>query len=90
VLLREEDFLPEGAGGGLWEDAGGGAAALLAGEGGLLGAEVLEGEAVGLLVVSMTGGTEGSDRPACSEPAPVLPAPVSSISGGEEKSSSAR
>jgi hypothetical protein len=84
ALLREEDFLPELAGGGLLADAGGGAAAPLAEEGGC----VLEGEAV--VVFSRTGGTKGSDRPACSEPATVLPAPVSSISGGEEKSSSAR
>lgn len=74
-------------------EAGGGAAAPLANEGGLVAAEeeVLLGEEVVVcLVFSGTGGTGGSDRPLGSEPAPVLPAPVSSISGGEKKSSSAR
>jgi hypothetical protein len=90
--LFRESFLPEGAGGGLLEDAGGGAAAPLAREDGFNGAEeVLEGEAVGtLLVFSRTGRTKGSDRPVWSEPAPVLLALGSSKSGGEVKSSSAR
>jgi hypothetical protein len=64
-MLLREIFLPEGAGGGLLEDAGGGAAAPLAGEGGFDSAEeeVLVGEAVGTLVVfSRTGRTKGSDR----------------------------
>jgi hypothetical protein len=74
------------------EDAGGGASAPLAGEAGFLGPEeeVLQGEVVNLLVFSRTGGTKGFGRPACSEPAPVLLALESSISGGEEKSSSTR
>ena len=92
VLFRES-FWPGEAGGGLLEDAGGGAAAPLAGEGILVAAEeeVLLGEEVdACLVFSGTGGTKRSNRPLSSEPAPMLPAPVSSVSGGEEKASSAR
>ena len=70
-------------------EAGGGVVVPLAGEGDL--AEVEEawwGEAVVVrLVFSRTGGTGGSDRLLGSEPAPMLPAPVSSVSGGELKSS---
>jgi hypothetical protein len=91
--LFRENFLPEGAGGGLLADAGGGTATPLAGEGGFVGAEgqVLVREAVGtLLVFSRTGGTKGSNRPVCSELAPMLLAPVSSNLVGEQESSSAR
>jgi hypothetical protein len=74
-------------------EAIGGAAALLAGEEvpGDADAGVLEGEAiVAFFFFSGTGETRGSNRPASSEQAPVLLAPVSSNSGGETKSSSAR
>ena len=62
------------------------------------GAEVSGAEASGavleevffLFFFSGTGGTEGSARPAGSFPAPMLLAPVSWVSGGEAKSSSAR
>jgi hypothetical protein len=92
LALLREIFLPGGVGGGLLEDAGGGAAAPLAGEevaGGAVGG-VLEREAVDGLVFSGTDGTRGSGRSLDSEPAPMLTASVSSISGGEVKSSSAR
>jgi hypothetical protein len=71
----------------LLEDVGGGAAAPLADGVGFLGAgeEVLMGEAISLLVSLWTGGTKGSGRPTYSELAPL-----SSITGGEEKSSSTR
>jgi hypothetical protein len=82
-----------GAGGGSLADAGVGAAASLASEedGGGADDEVLEGEAVdACLVFSKTGGTKGYDRPVSFETTPMLLAPVSSKSRGEEKSSSAR
>jgi hypothetical protein len=62
----------------------------LAGEDGLEGAEeeVLAGEVVGASVLfSRMGGIKGSDRPVWFKPAPMSLAPVSSDSGGEEKSS---
>jgi hypothetical protein len=63
ALLREENFLPEGAEGGFLKDVGGGIAAPLAGDGGFDSAEEV-GEVAGTSVVfSRTGGTKGSDRP---------------------------
>jgi hypothetical protein len=89
VPFRE---LFRGAGGGLLEDAGGGAGASLAGEeeGGAAGDGVLEGEAATWVVFSRTGGTKGYGRPISYEPAPMLQASVSSYSAGEEVSSSMR
>jgi hypothetical protein len=62
------------------------------------GAEVSGAEASGagledvffLFFFSRTGGTEVSAHPTGSFPAPILLAPVSWVSGGEVKSSSAR
>jgi hypothetical protein len=73
-------------------EADGGAATPLAGEGVAGGAVggVLDGEVEDGLVFSGTDGTRGSGRSLDSEPAPMLTASVSSISGGEVKSSSAR
>ena len=70
-------------------EAGGGAVVPLAGEGDLAEVEeARQGEAVAVcLVFSRTGRTGGSDHPLGSEPAPMLPAPVSPVSGGELKSS---
>jgi hypothetical protein len=66
VLLRVDNFLPEGAGGGFLEDVGYDAVGPLAGEGGFGGAEekVLVGKAEGAsVVISTTSGTKGVDRP---------------------------
>jgi hypothetical protein len=61
-----ENFLLEGPEGGLTEEASGGAAELLVGEGGFIckEGEVLAGEAVDSSVLfSRKGGTKGSDHP---------------------------
>ena len=83
----------EAAGGGdgaPFADEGASGVSLAADE--VAGAEgsgtVLEGEAMAFFWG--TGGTRGSARPVSLLPAPVLLAPVSSASGGEKKSSSAR
>jgi hypothetical protein len=77
----------------LGAEAGGGAGASLAGEEVGPGAddEVLEGEAACVCrFVSGADRTKGSDHPVSSEPVPVLLAPISSCSGGEEVSSAWR
>lgn len=85
----------EAVGGGVgvtWDGAGASGASFAGEE--LAGAEesgtILEGEEAGAFFFWGTGGTRGSARPVSLLPAPVLLAPVSSASGGEKKSSSAR
>ena len=101
VILRVAGGGLGAVAGGPWVGGGVGVAPVASGtevSGGGVGVEVAGTEVSGAALeevfffffFSRTGGTEGSARPAGSFPAPMLLAPVSWVSGGEAKSSSAR